>query len=409
MGKTYLCGKIGKSVLFDESKWGPIGGDNEAPKLIRKTAELNPDDTFIIIGRNDLQRAREKYLLPDNLFDVYDGASKEERKDLNFICNRLNNVKIDGCFLMSGPTANCNIPEKSFKRNELKKGQYEHAKSLETFVNYVAPIYQYLNVSNIPWIMIANDPRYIGQGNDLINQPKKILSQFNEKILMQTFDNWENQNYVKNEITSVYAGMEKIFLIDQQPKLEEKTIKFMVVLNEGNNGVKSRYSELKKYVLDYMDDVEIYGKWDESTIGNDSRFKGSKKFIDLQTILPSVKYTFIIPIKPGWVTSKWIEMLCNGVIPFFHPDYDTQGHCNVPSALRVKTPEELHKKIELLEERPETYKKLLEKCMELLTEDDFSGRTISNTIMSNVIAVNKLGIEFKDTVKKLPTITDLFN
>ena len=57
MGKTYLCGKIGKSVLFDESKWGPIGGDNEAPKLIRKTAELNPDDTFIIIGRNDLQRS----------------------------------------------------------------------------------------------------------------------------------------------------------------------------------------------------------------------------------------------------------------------------------------------------------------------------------------------------------------
>ena len=183
----------------------------------------------------------------------------------------------------------------------------------------------------------------------------------------------------------------------------------MVVLNEGNNGVKSRYSELKKYVLDYMDDVEIYGKWDESTIGNDSRFKGSKKFIDLQTILPSVKYTFIIPIKPGWVTSKWIEMLCNGVIPFFHPDYDTQGHCNVPSALRVKTPEELHKKIELLEERPETYKKLLEKCMELLTEDDFSGRTISNTIMSNVIAVNKLGIEYKTTVKKIPMITDLFN
>ena len=38
MGKTYLCGKIGKSVKFNPSTWGPIGGDNEAPELIRKMA-----------------------------------------------------------------------------------------------------------------------------------------------------------------------------------------------------------------------------------------------------------------------------------------------------------------------------------------------------------------------------------
>lgn len=408
MGKTYLCGKIGKSVIFDRSKWGPIGGDNEAPTMIRKLAELNPNDTFIIIGRNDLIRAREKYSLPENLFDVYEDASKEDRKDLNYICTRLKDIKIDGCFLLTGPTANCNIPEKSWKRNDLKKGKKEYAKSLETFVNYVAPIYQYLNESNIPWIMIANDPRYISQGNDLMNPPRLILSQYDEKILMQTFDNWEDQNYIKNEVSSVYAGMEKIFLIDQNPRISEKTVKFMVVLNEGNNGVKSRYPELKKYVLDYIDDVEIYGKWDDATIGNDTRFKGPKKFEDLQSILPSVKYTFIIPIKPGWVTAKWVEMISNGIIPFFHPDYDSQGHCNVPLALRVKNPEDLHKKIELLEAHPDTYKKLLEKCMSIITEDDISGKAISNTILSNIIPFNKPGSEFRDTIKKQKNIIDFF-
>lgn len=408
MSKTYLCGKIGKSVMFDSSKWGAIGGDNEAPTLIRKLAELNPDDTFIIIGRNDLLRAREKYVFPNNIFDVYDGASKEEKKDLNYIVKRLQNVKIDGCFLLSGPTANCNIPEKSWKRNELKKGKKEYAKSLETFVNYVAPIYQYLNESNIPWTMIANDPRYIPQGNDLMNQPQLILSQYDETVLMQTFDNWDDQNYIKNEIKSIYAGMEKTFLIDSSPSFKEKTIKFMIVLNEGNNGVKSRYPELKKYILDFIDDVDIYGKWAEETIGEDTRFKGPKKFEDLKKILPNVKYTFIIPIKPGWVTAKWIEMIASGIIPFFHPDYDSQHHCDVPDFLRVKSPSDLHKKIELLESRPDLYETLLKKCMSVITDDDISGKTISNTILKNLIPINKDGIEFSNTIKKQNSITDFF-
>lgn len=393
MSKTYLVGKIGKSVKFNPASWGAIGGDNEAPTLIKKMAELNPKDTFIIIGRNDLLKNRTS--VPENVYDVYEGASKDKRKDINYIIEKLKDVKIDGCFLMTGPTANCNIPNKSWKRNDLKNGNKVFAKSLETFQNYVAPIYHYLNETNIPWVMIANDPRYIPQGNDLINQPKMILSQYDEIIEMKTFDNWEDQNYIKNKIKCVYAGMEKIFLIDKKiNNSSDKTINFMMVLNEGNNGVKSRYPMLKEYVLDSMSDVEIYGKWDESTIGNDKRFKGPKKFEELQEKLPSVKYTLIIPIKKGWVTSKWVEMICNGIIPFFHPTYDEQGHCNVPDYIRLKSPSELNEKIEELNSNKQLYQKILDECIKSINYKDITGETLSDVIISNTPKISKPGNNF---------------
>ena len=190
---------------------------------------------------------------------------------------------------------------------------------------------------------------------------------------MKTFDNFEDQNYVKNAVPSVYAGMEKMFLIDREIQTTEKTINFMMVLNEGNNGVKSRYPMLKEYVLDSMEDVAIYGKWDEKTIGQDPRFKGAVKFEELQKILPSVKYTFIIPIKKGWVTAKYVEMIASGIIPFFHPTYDEQGHCRVPEFVRIKSPKELHEKIEYLNNNPDEYERILSECLACIEPDDVSG------------------------------------
>lgn len=396
MSRTFLVGKLGKSVKFNSESWNSGGGDCESPELLRKMAELNPNDTFIIISRNDVDRNRDSLNLPSNLVDIYNGATSDEKKDYHYITKRLKDVKIDGCFLMSGPTANCNIPEKSYKRTELKHGHKVHAKSLMVFANYVAPMYNFLNDSNIPWVMIANDPRYTKQGNDLANQPKMILSQYNENIKMQTFDNWEDQNYIKNDIKSIYAGMEKMFLIDKQiPETFKKTKKFMVVLNEGNNGAVSRYTELKKYVLDYIDDVEIYGKWDEETIKDDTRFKGSVKFAELQSMLPYVKYSFMISIADGWVTMKVWELLSHGIIPFMHPNYDTQKHCNLPDFIRVNNPSELHDKIEFLENNPAEYNRILKECLQAITIGDTSGMNLSNIILSNTPNVNKAGSEFK--------------
>jgi len=380
--RVFLIGKIGKSVKFNPKTWGATGGDNEAPTLFRTMAELNPNDKFILIGRNDIKRIRGKINLPDNLYSIYEHCTKEETTDIDYVYNKLKDVEISGCFLFGGPNSGANIPNKSYKRLDLKKGIKTFAKPLEMFKNYVGPVYNYLNKSNIPWILISNDPRYSDQGLDLMNKPKKILSQFNETVTMSTFDNFEDQNIVRCKVQSEYSEMEKIFLINKKlPEIYPRTEKIMIVLNEGGNGVKSRYNELKKYVLDYIDDVKIYGKWKHKETENDDRFKGPKKFEDLQKELKNVKYTFIIPIKPGWVTSKWVEMISNGIIPFFHPDYDTQHHCPVLDFIRIKTPDDLYKKIEYLEKNPEAYNKLLKYHMSLFDTDIFSGKKLSDRII----------------------------
>lgn len=382
--KTFLVGKIGKSIKFNSAAWS-ASGDNEAPSLIKKIAELNPADKFIIISKSDYSSTVETHNLPKNLHYIYFGATIHESSDFKFVYEKLKNEKIDGCFIFAGPNGPVNIPDFSYSRTKLKDGVKIHSKTINICKLYVAPIYYYLNNSNIKWVLIANDPRYIKQGNDLLNLPKKILSQYDEDVMMQNFDNIEDQNYQKTKIYASYSEVEKIFSIDKVINTNfNRNKKFMIVLNEGNNGVKSRFAELKKYVLNYFPDVEIYGKWSESIVKHDDRFKGALKFNDMQRKLKDVKYTFIIPIKPGWVTSKYIEMISNGIIPFFHPDYDSQLHINVPDFIRIKSTHELIEKINFLENNNDEYLKIIKECQSIISEDDISGRNLSNIILNSL-------------------------
>jgi len=178
-------------------------------------------------------------------------------------------------------------------------------KTLIMFSNYAGPILHFLNETNIPWTMIINDPRYNINRKviDIFNMPKEILSQIDETYNLKSMISYTDQTIIDRQIECKYSGVEKIFLINNKKNFDmEKTKKFMVVCNEG---LPSRYGDIKKYILNYIDDIEIYGKWDIKTIGEDSRFKGPKKFNDLQEMLPSVKYTFCIPIKKHWATAKF--------------------------------------------------------------------------------------------------------
>ena len=385
--KTYLFAKFGKSIKFNPKTWSGFGGDVEAPSLIRAFARNNPDANIIIVGKNDL----EKYKVQEeNIYSAQEFYKKlnpnVKKIDYHFLNEILNDIKVDGVFLIAGPAGTSNIPNKVFKRKEWEKeSKIVYAKCLECNVNYVAHLVEYLNKTKIPWIHILNDPRYKQIGRDLLFPPKVCLSQYNETITYNSMDNFEDQNLVKYQAPGVYSGVEKMFLSyysDFNDKDIKKDIKFLIVLNEGENGVKSRYTELKKYVLDYFEDVDIYGKWKKDTIKDDKRFKGSIPFIELQELIPRVKYTFIIPITKGWVTMKFWEMVVNGIIPFMHPDYDSQNNLGVPDFLRIKNPAELKKKIDFLEKNPDKYEKLLEKLRSFITQGDFSGKNLSDTLLS---------------------------
>lgn len=391
-----VIGKIGKSVKFDSLKWGAIGGDNEAPDLFITLARMNPDITFYMLGKSDLRvmksEVKEKLNLPSNIIDVWEGFKSKEHDETKYayevMSTKYKDVKIDCGIYYNGPTSYTSIP--NLLRKDAGKGDFYV--TLDVFRKYVGPITHYENMTEVPFFTLGPDPRYIPIGaRDLVYREKFVLSQYNKIETAKHMISLDSQDLITTEIPIEYSGIEKVFFLGKEQKditKIEKTKKMMIVLNEGGNGGLKRGPMLKEYILDYLDDVEIYGKWDKAWY-EDSRFKGPKDFMQLQPMLENVKYTFIIPIQKGWVTAKFWEMIQNGIIPFMHPFYDQQKHIPCPDFIRVNSPDELNKKIEFLEKNPDKYQELLAQLNAMLKPEYYDGRFINELIMKNVKKIIK--------------------
>lgn len=406
--KSIAVGKIGKSVLFNSSQWGAIGGDNEAPIFYENLFHKNPDITFYIIGASDYSRIdkseRDRINQCGNVIDAWDtftewgksyrGESKSKRQD--YLAEWMKtSPKIDIGLLFIGPTGTSNVVGKS----RLMSDPTTLASPIEMLSKYAGPVIDYLNMNRqMPWVGILNDPRFFPANmRDMFHRPSVILSQYTESIKHTTVTAYDNHKPETVNVQSNYTAMETIFLIGKEKgkaiteaptasldsffedtvelKEGEKDIKFMIVCNEGR---PSRYPDLKKYILDHIENVDIYGKWTDEILNNDKRFKGPKKFNDLQQMLPRVKYTFCIPIKKGWVTAKFWEMAHYGIIPFLHPAYDEQNNLKCPEFLRVTDSQDLYKKIEFLEKNPDAYDILRSNIESMLKNEYYEGTYLNN-------------------------------
>ncbi len=252
--------------------------------------------------------------------------------------------------------------------------------------NYTTPIIKWWNENpELHVIEIINDPRYVlDQSRDIIHNPTKSLSQYTYSYKKNTIISYEDQTRIEHIISPVYAEMEKIFLYDRQlPTInaETRTVPFMIVLNEGS---PSRYKMLKEWILDYMDDVEIYGKWEHPDTLDDPRFKGSLPLDDIHDKLKHVRATFIIPIAEGWATSKYIEMIHAGVIPLLHPTYDSQRNTGLSNNLRPLLPKDLPKIMEYLSDDNIYTKVITDLRKEFCGTDYFDGSALNRIIMKNI-------------------------
>lgn len=410
--KSIAIGKIGRSVLFNSNNWGAVGGDNEAPIFYENIIHKNPDVTFYIVGVSDYSRldnaTKTRLNKHGNIVDIWEGFNEwrrtyvgdERGERIEYMIHWLKSApKIDKGLFFIGPTATTNVYGKSYKVTDPNS----LANPLIMQCKYAGPVIEFLNETRLPYAIILNDPRYFPASvRDLFNRPKAILSQYNETINHNSWNSYTDMTWNMATIPSHYKSMETIFLIgkergkaiievpssldsffdDAEPEpTGEKDIKFMIVCNEGR---PSRYPDLKKYILDNVQDIEIYGKWDERTIGDDPRFKGPKKFNDLQRMLPRVKYTFCIPIKKGWVTAKFWEMAHYGIIPFLHPTYDEQNNLKCPEILRVKDSKDLFKKIEFLENNPGAYDILRKNINKMLRPNYYDGSYLNDLTMSTL-------------------------
>jgi hypothetical protein len=389
--KNIAFAKIGKSIKFKTNKYSPIGGDNEASCVLRALANNNPDKNFYVVGRSDFSTLSENEIIDlfpyGNVIDVWEGVGlnispEYYRHIINYF--DANSIEIDFCVMMVGQVGSVTIPDKIKKVRDID--DEKPASVLNMTKWYVTPISTWLNEVKPRYIEIVNDPRYtMRQSIDLFHLPEVSLGQYDYTYTTFAIKSYEDQARIERKVQSVYAGMETAFCGDYEYFKDfntERNTNVMIVLNEGK---PSRYDMLNEWILQHFDDVDIYGKWEDDRAKKDSRFKGSKNINEIQKMLSNVKYTFIIPIAKGWVTSKYIEMIHAGVIPFFHPTYDEQGHTGVPNFFRPKTPEELRKKIELLNADENLYKESITKLRNIVLKPSYyDGTFISQKILSAI-------------------------
>ena len=386
MKQVAFC-KVGKSVKFN-SAYSPIGGDNEAPAMLTLLANNNPDIVFHMVGRSDMYKLTDtamNHIFPHkNVVDAW--AGRRGKADANHIIDYWKNLGFDPdlVVMMIGQAGSVTIPDRIYK---VKDTDGIPATVIDMTKNYVTPIFQWWNDNpQLKVIEIINDPRYcLKMSRDIINNPTVSLSQYNYSYEKNSIISYEDQARVVHSIPVRYASMERIFQYNNPvPPIEIKNRKvpFMVVLNEGR---PSRYPILDEWVLNGNKEIEIWGKWEETTVGNDPRFRGTMKIDDLHDHLTQARSTFIIPIKKGWATSKYLEMIHNGVIPFMHPSYDEQDNCGLPKWLRVKTPAQLAKMVEMVK-KDHMYLPMINTLQkQYCTEEFFDGSYINNEIFSSIV------------------------
>ena len=295
---------------------------------------------------------------------------------------------------------------------------------LDMTLIYSSSIIHWLNMSKIPWFMIMTDPRYIKKNQkwrDMVNGPREMIAQFNDDINFIHFNTYPNPSTgqeITDKIDLRYSGIEKLNLVGEKiipPDNEERSIPFSVVAMQSSYGkaeVDYRLEELKKWVLNIKntENFHIYGKWDERFTKGYTQFQGLKTPDEIDQIFTKTKYTLIIPIRPNWVTSKYAEMLRVGVLPFFHPHYDTQ-FSTLPKDhfLRVKTAKEMYDKIELLESSPKKRIDLVKELQVKFLVGVRKGTFLSDVINPFLERANlniRLGNEFNDEVLRVPDLED---
>ena len=395
-------GKIGKSIKFGPEEKGKgkkamTAGSIDARIIFQTLIKFNPQHKFYLIGRSNFSRLkpeiRNKIDPHKNVIDVWAGFNDwfETQDDKDEVTEswrfmehviKTNDKFHIGLFIAGG------VLDYAVQGKTLKEGK--HIKTLMAAAKYAGPIHHFINETKLPYMVLSLDPRcYPKPTKDILIPPKRILQLKNETMEVEHRVSYETDEMVIDKVPAVYSGIETLYAVEEdepagldaffdEPE-QKRDINMVLWLNEGK---PSRYNDLKNFILDSVDDVEVYGVWNEKAL-KDPRIQ-QVAMSELSWQFPRTKYTFCIPIAPGWATGKFWEMIKHGIIPFMHPEYDDQKNIGFPEELRVKDSNDLLEKINLYNSDEKLYNRLHKQLKDMITPEIKSGKYINDIIMKNV-------------------------
>jgi hypothetical protein len=134
-------------------------------------------------------------------------------------------------------------------------------------------------------------------------------------------------------------------------------------------------------------DIKVYGVWSEDFTKAYPDMFEEKRISDAHDQFLRTKYTIIPPPhKPtgNFVTQKFWKMVQYGIVPFFHPKYDTDKLFPVPSILRINSPEQMYERMTYLDNNPDEYQKIKDFMWSLLPDELFNGDFIYGQIQKQL-------------------------
>jgi hypothetical protein len=401
-------GKLGRTIDLDPDDWGQNGGDNEPPLLLNKLALRNPDVEFVIIGKNSGEVPQDVGFPANvtNPWTEWKPALAERLKggkasDRQFAQDTLDEVTLetfmglDGMIIWAGQhgTSNSRIPTVS-DRTVYTEPQI-------SFIHYASFLIRGINA----WrevdpisreeVWLVPDARNYIKARDLQWPTRhKLLCQFDftrpDKLERYTEKGspadygfasayqvaegvWQapyNYKYARLEMVGIPSDTE--FRDDDYAERSS----FGIVINEARNYVKhDRLTAMQDYVLP-LDPAFIYGRWTPNSLKVLGRDIEPLHYSKVAQTIRTTRTTLTTPSSgSGWATTKAWESFAAGVVCFFHPQYDTQGHIiptleqvergdvdDLPELkalatwLRVRNPEDLQKRIAHMDNSEETWK-----------------------------------------------------
>ena len=350
-----LLGKIGQKVIFNRSSKdcdrSNTNGNVGTYLLFKLLIENNKDDMFYFASDNDLSTFDVSPYR--NLVDV----SKYSWEDVN-------KLNIDVMFVLTGLMS-------------YEKGN--------RFLNVI-------NNLSAKLILLSDDPRCLDSVSDddrMTKYPSLIISQFSGIYKFKEY--YYNVNYVPLERASCYKC--KIHK-------SKKDIDMIVISN--TSGKEYNRAKIISDIIDDTSGINIYGRLsdEERKLLGEDNCKGEIKYADMQNTLRKSSSTFMVPIKKGWVTSKYVESLMNWVLPIFHEDYNTSlleaNSKGLKELIVVSNKEELSNVLEnLVKKNKRKVNRLIRNYIKVLIKPYADGKILSDTLISYamITLMNAGGIE----------------
>jgi hypothetical protein len=332
----------GSSVRFKnwDERWS---GQSEYVAFVNYLLSLDSVTQVIMIGRHDDYYPRDKKFVPFN------SAGKYPKADVAYV------IQSQGAACISTIQGYRWVPA-------TKTEPYRRTKVLAMAENYAAPITDYLNVTDIPWVYMATDPRYIDsiKPADLTNHPsivigsaEAVIQKWKHAIKYVPWKDSKKLEYKVFENTPVqYAPLQKLNLFNKldfnPPRV--RTTRFAIVLNK----VLAYDYRAKQAKMWLPKGTKVYGNIDLPEF--------EPEFLQPETLditFARTKYTLVMPLYDHGLGKKWLtfkpyEMIRLGVIPFIHPDYDQDNRFastlnDAHNFIRVKSPDDLNNKMAQLD------------------------------------------------------------